>query len=154
MEDRKEIKYNPRNTIKRTPGPGRPPIHGAYIILNTKDDPHPEVRGWLTMEKEAILEDLGGLENVTGKQQLMINNAMRVLNLLHHMDLHMGKEGVFVTPGQLQPLMSTYLAHVNSLSRILQSLGLEKIVKKGDASLKDVMNGIIEAKKCKKHEAG
>ena len=125
-------KINPRNTIKKTPGPGRPPKHGAYITK--KDDP--ELRTWLRSNEAAMLEDLGGPDRMAAKQQFQVQNALRVMRILYCMDRYLADHDIVKPSGKLQDvLVTSYLAYVNSLSRILQSLDLEKRVMERDETL-------------------
>lgn len=122
---------------------GRLVKHGAFIIKFTDKDPRPEIRKWLNIDKEIIINDLGGLKNISGKQQLQVNNALRILNILYHFDTYLSENGIFKSnKGDYQPLINVYLSHVNSLSRILQSLGLEKVAKKEGMRLDQYIDAI------------
>ena len=121
---------------------GRLPKHGAFIVKHTKDDPRPEIRKWLNIDKQAMTEDLGGIRIVTNKQQLQINNGLRILNILYHFDAYLAENGMFEKPGKPDPILNQYLAYVNALSRILQSLGLETVQREDGTSLTTIVENI------------
>lgn len=100
--------------------------HGAFITTSSKNDPFPQIRRWLNVDKQAIFEDLGGLECLSGKEQIQINNVLRLLNVLYHFEIYIAHYGIFEKDGELHPLLNQYASYVNSLSRVLQSLGLKK----------------------------
>jgi len=120
--------------------PGRPPKHGAYISKR-KD---PELRAWLRDHEMAMMDDLGGPDRMTAKEQIQVQNALRVMRVLYCIDRYLTSHEIVKPSGQLEDvLVTSYLAYVNALSRILQSLKLEKKVMDRDETLA----GYLKAKK-------
>ena len=135
MTNKSEL--NPRKVIKKTAKRGRPPKHGAYITK--KDDP--ELRSWLRENEAAMYEDLGGVEYMTSKEQIQVQNALRVMRILYCIDKYLSKNEIITSSGRLQDvLITSYLAYVNSLSRILQSLNIEKRVRERDETLEKYLS--------------
>lgn len=80
MTNKSEL--NPQKTMKKTHKRGRPPKHGAYITK--KDDP--ELRIWLRDNEAAMYEDLGGVGRMAAKEQIQVQNALRVMRILYCID--------------------------------------------------------------------
>ena len=101
-----------------------PVKHGGYLKVAD-----PELMAWLQVHEKALCDDLGGSEVMTSKQKCQVQNALRVMRVLYCLDKYLIENGIFTTEKRkVIPhgfLTSHYLAYVNSLSRILQSLGLK-----------------------------
>ena len=123
---------------------GRPFKHGAYITQNND----PELRAYLRTHEKAMIDQKGGIDNITPLQQIQIQNALRILHKLFFMDKYIARKDVIVNGEVLPVLRSSYLAYINSLSRILRSLDLEDTSKNNTGNLE----AYIKAKQSQKEK--
>jgi hypothetical protein len=120
--------------------------HGAYSETMPRKLEY--IQKWLKVDENAIIEDLGGIERVSAKQHLQIQNALRLLNILYFIDEYIRENPEYVSldSDRLSAITNNYGYYINSLSRILQSLGLERKVNGNVESLDDYIENIKRKK--------
>jgi len=95
--------------------------HGA----TAKSTPR-HIRRALGEAERGMLEDLGGPDQATVKQKLMIKNCLRCLRIVYLIDEYLELEGVFAKPGEVQPcLVNIYDKYLGLYVRTLQALGMK-----------------------------
>jgi len=112
---------------------GRPRKHGAYLFLRTGIIP--EGKNHLAQMADAaisrIADDLGGLQNLSGSQVMILREIRQMLIFKFIVDEKLMIEGIFKPgPGPLElqgPLSAFYLSCSNSITRNCIALGLKKV---------------------------
>jgi hypothetical protein len=116
--------------------------HGALLTSRLiHDSPVPGIGSMLRQAEAAIVEDLGGAAEMSGKERLQTQNVLRCLHILYSLDYHLMGEGVMDGP-EVRPAVQKYLDTIGTMSRVLQSLGLRKEVRDKVPPL----SGYLEAK--------
>ena len=93
--------------------------HGGYAVLSRRKwDGRTRLVKQLNALKRAMINDLGGIDNITQGQELLIDRIKFKVASLHFMELA-------VASGQLE-LPDKYIQLANSFRQDLQTLGLER----------------------------
>ena len=139
----KKKKTTPSGSKKRDALGRFLPTHGAFSGTKL-----PEVSAALSKWREALIVDLGGEENISAQQMLIVENALDIKGILLAMINYIRRYSSVVSKGKLNPILSgNFLAYANSLQRHLCALGLErKAFDKGE-TLAEIIREITEEKK-------
>lgn len=131
---------------KRKAKIGRPMKHGGYSLVH-KDElikENPRLRQYLEACREGFIEDLGGEENLSEMQRVMIDRIISRLAICRLIEIYVEKYGAFRRDRlkrdkvlELEPALgNNYLAFSNSIDRALIALGLER--RAGDSETVDL----------------
>lgn len=119
-----------RGRYRRPPRAGAPPKHGAralarHLIAGTLDQ-----RTWVARAlrdiRQELAADAGGYDQLTARERLLIDRCAAAALICSTIEAHVFGSGRLVDDaGELLPLLRKgYVSHVQSLSRMLQALGL------------------------------
>lgn len=132
-----EITQKPKKKVRRMVK------HGAFLTSKLiHASPVPGIGSMLRQAEGAIVEDLGGVEFLSGKEKLQTQNVLRLLHILYSLDFHLMREGV-MDRGEVRACIPKYVEVIGTLSRVLQSLGLRREVREKLPTLKDYLEATI-----------
>lgn len=116
---------------KRKGGPGRDRRHGAFsLITKGSADELPRhrryLRPYLTGCREGWIRDLGGEENMTTSQKVLVDRAVTFLGAIRLIEEHLKDQGIFQQPGGFlhDHLTTHYLRWNRALTNVLGQLGI------------------------------
>jgi len=122
------------------------PTHGARAGVRL-----PEVSAALSKWREALIVDLGGEENISAQQMMVIENAIDIKGILLSMISYIRRKSYVCSKGKLNPILAgNFLTYADSLRRHLCALGLERRMFDDSPVLADVVKDII----AKREKAG
>jgi len=122
------------------------PTHGAWSSTKL-----PEVSTALSKWREVLIADLGGEENISAQQMMILESAIDIKGVLLSMIRYIRDKSYVVQRGKLNPILSgNFLAYANSLQRHMCALGLERKMFDDTPILADVVKDIIS----KREKAG
>ncbi len=108
------------------PKPGNAQKHGAFSALKKLREGGLDGRSKQAREiklfEHKIVEDLGGIENITGMQQSLIHRASEILVVINSISNWICTQGVMDGDGLQKVLRHSYLSYQNSFKRILESI--------------------------------
>ena len=115
--------------LERKLSKGRPKAtHGGFSFLVTGRLPAHRVslQRYLSASRNGLIEDLGGEENLSTQELILIDRSVSILGVLRCIEEYCKERGVF-KGDELQPsLGKNYVSFNNSLKQILALLGLRK----------------------------
>lgn len=102
--------------------------HGVGSIKLTKHHKFSApIRRETQLLREKIIEDVGGLERMTGVKIVLMDRAVSMYAMIRTIENYIKKTGVISGDGKLEPILANnYLAFVNSLRLTLREIGVEK----------------------------
>jgi len=100
---------------------GRPPVHAGYSLVKP-----PAVRKYLTLIRHELVEDLGGEDNISTQEKILIDSIVSMLGVTRSIEEYIRGESVMTGANIAPSLRQSYLAYKNSISRHLALLGLER----------------------------
>jgi hypothetical protein len=119
------------------------PTHGGFTGVRL-----PEVKDALGKWREALIADLGGEENISAQQMMIIDNAIDIKGILLSMVNYIRRKSYVVSKGKLNPILAGhFLAYANSLQRHMCALGLERKMFDDSPVLADVVAEIVRKRK-------
>ena len=114
--------------VKRFPrgGKRRQPAGFSFLTRRCTHDERVRIVKYLIGCREALLEDLGGEENLSAQKLMLIDRLISLLGVVRGIEEH-HKDNIMNSDGSLKPALGkNYLAYVNSARQILALLGLER----------------------------
>ena len=115
--------------LERKLSKGRPKVvHGGFSFLTTGRLPEHRVslQRYLSASRNGLIEDLGGEENLSTQELILIDRCISLLGVLRCIEEFVREQGVF-KGDELQPSLGKhYISFTNSLKQILALLGLRK----------------------------
>ena len=100
---------------------GRPPVHAGYSLVKP-----PAVRKYLTHIRGELIGDLGGEENISCQQVILVDAVINLLAITRSIEEHIRGKSVMVDEDVAPALRASYLAYRNSIQRHLALLGLDQ----------------------------
>lgn len=102
--------------------------HGGFLTIRRMHGTDvPQLSGILRQEERAIEEDFGGLERMSYKERLLLQDTLRAAYVLHSIDHFFSLRGLLDKEGNPDPaLRDVYLKYITLHARLLQSLGLRQ----------------------------
>jgi len=102
------------------------PTHGAYACVKLYHERELDLRRadhrFLAEWKKGVIEDLGGVKEISSFQLSMIDQGVSLLIILGKMSEYVESVGIMGKDGQLAPCLRTsYLAYVNTLRHCLNA---------------------------------
>jgi len=107
-------RFLPGNTVRKT--------HGAYSRQLTL-----RIRRAGDRFRCGLIADLGPEEVLTAAQLVLIEKSVGLYGITLMLERWIGREGV-INKTKLNPVLTTYISHVNSLRLCLRELGIERRV--------------------------
>jgi hypothetical protein len=107
---------------------GRPPKHGGYSLLATKEMPEnrKHVIRYLTQVREGLIEDLGPTEGeLSTGQRVLIDRIVSKLGVVRCIEEHIRENAVMEGKDLAPSLKTSYLAYNNSIRLDLMALGID-----------------------------
>jgi hypothetical protein len=116
------------------------PTHGARAGVKL-----PEVSAALSKWREALIADLGGIENISAQQMMIIENAIDIKGILLSMISYIRRKSYVCSKGKLNPILAgNFLTYADSLRRHLCALGLERKMFEDGPQLEKIIAEIKE----------
>jgi hypothetical protein len=81
---------------------------------------------YLSASRNGLIEDLGGEENLSTQELILIDRCTSLLGVLRCIEEDAKEKGIFDGNGLRSSLGKHYLGYTNSLKQILALLGLKK----------------------------
>lgn len=108
----------------------RPKRHGGYSFIVTGEMPRHRayLLRHLTECRAGIASDMGGEENMTTAQLIIMDRVISKLGIIRCIEEHSKENGTFRDQCLAPSLKESYLAYSNSIRLDLQALGIEKRV--------------------------
>jgi hypothetical protein len=108
---------------------GRPPKHGARALSRYLANGALDGRTWVARALRDIrLElaaDAGGIDCLTARERVMLDRCAAATLICQTIEAHVFDRAPVNADGELLPILRKgYVSHVQSLSRMLQALGL------------------------------
>ena len=100
---------------------GRPPVHAGYSLVKP-----PAVRKYLTLIRSELVTDLGGEENLSAQEKILVDSIVSMLGVTRSIEEYIRGASVMTGANIAPSLRQSYLAYKNSISRHLALLGLNK----------------------------
>jgi hypothetical protein len=119
--------------------------HGAITGVKSKYIPkallpeQAEVRVLLREQREAIVADLGGCENVSALRLSLVDRFLTLQALAAWQEGELLKHGLFTARGRTRAVFTALLSTVDRLTRLAIAIGLERKAKDLNDSLADLM---------------
>jgi len=139
---------------KKLPRGRRREVHGGYSFLASGKLPEHRVYllQYLTNSRQGLLDDLGGEDNLSTAQVVLINLVISKLGCLRCIEEHVRENSVMVGNMIAPSLKSAYLAFSNSLRLDLQALGIRKKVGQRIPTIEQIKAEYATGKRGKKKE--
>ena len=129
--DPTEVRDDTRDEQPERRGPGRASRHGSRALARLLADQGAlDGRTWIARQLREIRADLaadaGGPERLTARERILIDRIAAAVLICSTIEAHVfASEAPITDAGELLPILRKgYTAHVQSLSRMLQALGL------------------------------
>jgi len=113
---------------RKLPRGRRREVHGGYSFLASGKLPEHRVYllQYLTNSRQGLLDDLGGEDNLSTAQVVLIDRVISKLGCIRCVEEHIRENSVMVGEVLAPSLQASYLAFNNSLRLDLLALGLKK----------------------------
>lgn len=110
----------------KLPRGGQRQTHGGYSFLTTGRLPEHRtyIRRYLTACRQGLINDLGGEENLSTAQAILIDRIISKLGCVRCIEEHSRETSVMVGNNLAPALKASYLAYSNSIRLDLQALGI------------------------------
>src|SRR4030042_4642396 len=110
---------------------GRPVIHGGYSIRTPKDlikgQARQRLRKYLTDFRAGLTRDLGGEDQLTAAQVVLIDRALANLHLVRLIEIYTAEAGPWAEPGKLRHVLpGPYVTFARELREDLRLLGITR----------------------------
>jgi len=138
------------NMTKKLPT-GRPRSkHGGFTYLTKArmGDDKVYLLRYLTATRQALLHDLG--QNLSSQKLILVDRVISLLGVVRLIEEECRVEGVFQSRNLTSSLSHHYIAFNNSLTRMLNLLGLERVPEPAKAVSEQEFVDKIYGKKKKK----
>jgi len=139
---------------QKLPRGRRREVHGGYSFLASGKLPEHRVYllQYLTNCRKGLLDDLGGEDNLSTAQVVLINLVINKLGCLRCIEEHIRETAVMVGDMIAPSLRTSYLAFNNSLRLDLQALGIRKKVGKRIPTIEQIIDEYDTGKRGGKKE--
>ena len=118
------------------------PTHSGFAVRRPL-----KIRKELTIFREQYVKELAGSEDtLTAAQRTLLDRATSILGVCRCIEHYIHEVGAMQKDKLTPVLANNYITYVNSLKRILETLGIEKKVHDETPSLVEVIKD-IESKK-------
>jgi hypothetical protein len=102
------------------------PAGFSFLTRRCAPDERLRITRYLTGCRQALVEDLGGEENLSAQRLILIDRLISLLGVIRGIE-EFCHEDIMNSDGSLKPALGkSYLAYVNSARQILCVLGLER----------------------------
>ena len=110
----------------KLPRGGQRQTHGGYSFLvhGRLPEHRTYIRRYLTACRQGLINDLGGEENLSTAQAILIDRIISKLGCVRCIEEHTREGSVMVNQELAPALKSSYLAFSNSIRLDLQALGI------------------------------
>jgi hypothetical protein len=123
---------------------GRPPKHGARmlgrLLRDNKIDQRLQVARLLKIQRDLLVDDAGGLANISNRELLLIEKTATLAVIMSAMENWAFKEKPINPEGALlNVLAQNYIGYSNALRNNLTALGLKPTKPSSDIDLQDYL---------------
>ena len=122
--------------------------HKAYAVKKPA-----LIRRQLSLVRKALIQDLGGLDNLSAQRIIILDGVISKLGVVRSMEEHIRSTAIMEGKELSHCLRKNYLAYRNSIDRSLVMLGLDKQERESVLSIPeliDVVDREADEKEAKK----